>query len=86
MICDTCGFKEQCKSHEPSSACMIVALQAAAYQKKTNADRIREMTDEELATLIDEAYLHYCNSRITGCGKNRCYDCCLNWLKEEVKE
>lgn len=50
--------------------------------KKTNADRIRSMTDEELAEFFD-------NTCIENLGKvrcdsyGRCYDCMLDWLKEE---
>ena len=53
----------------------------------TNADRIRSMTDEELAEVIVE----WCPDREIGkcqCTpyKDLCTQCWLNWLKREVKE
>ncbi len=51
--------------------------------RKTNADRIRSMTDEELADVIAEGF---CSGRIDKCDNyKRCTDCTLDWLKEEVK-
>ena len=51
----------------------------------TNADRIRSMTDEELANVI------MCPADFTGCDTkcdyhNNCKDCTLNWLKKESEE
>lgn len=51
---------------------------------RTNADRIRSMTDEELADVIAEGF---CSGRLDKCDNyKRCTDCTLDWLKEEVKE
>ena len=51
--------------------------------KRTNADRIRSMTDEELADVIAEGF---CSGRLDKCDNyKRCTDCTLDWLKEEVK-
>lgn len=63
----------------------------------TNANKMRSMTDEELAELINKdpfvRYLtpaKYCE--IVNAGENPgfcdddCYDCILKWLKEEAKE
>lgn len=55
--------------------------------KQTNADRIRSMTDEELA-------IHTMCPNDTGlaeieCDKSdscNCYECLLNWLREESEE
>ena len=50
----------------------------------TNADRIRAMTDEELATFLD----CYCVSASWECPRHheiKCHECWLNWLKEEVR-
>lgn len=53
---------------------------------KTNADRIRQMTDEELAA----EFPHDICSGITGveCRELNlsCYDCRVAWLKQEVSE
>ena len=51
----------------------------------TNADRIRDMTDEELAKYLDG----FCISQSWECPKNHkinCYDCWLEWLKQECEE
>ena len=50
---------------------------------KTNADRIRSMTDEELVEIIrcpiESLPIEYCPNM-------DCDDCILNWLKQEVTE
>lgn len=48
---------------------------------QTNADRIRQMTDEELAKIImcpyhTEPYL---------CSRKECVDCCIEWLQKPVE-
>ena len=62
----------------------------AVTRKKTNADRIRSMTDEELAKLLDEVEIgsfladkypcSECTERIN------CDGCFLEWLKAESEE
>lgn len=51
----------------------------------TNADRIRNMTDEELAYLLNND--DYCDEaqKTVGCIPS-CYECTLRWLQAEVKE
>ena len=55
---------------------------------KTNADRIRSMTDEELAEFIEGAVCppQCCVKRVYECQKNDCVPCWLAWLREEVKD
>lgn len=49
---------------------------------KTNADRIRNMEDEELAkTLSGEEIYPWCKE---SCKYINCYDCVLAWLKQEA--
>lgn len=57
----------------------------AFLHKKTNADRIRSMTDEELAMAI------MCPAEFTGSDKvcdfiHDCKDCTLAWLQKESEE
>lgn len=54
----------------------------------TNADRIRNMTDEELAKFIYEQADCFCAARYGVCIKDEdtCRAAWLKWLKEEVKE
>lgn len=64
----------------------------AVTRKKTNADRIRSMTDEELAEMLSTVSQHcvvYLSERID-CGHSRCEASCKNnikkWLKAEGEE
>ena len=52
------------------------------FEPLTNADHIRAMTDEELAMIIS------CQDYKQGddCFDASCYNCTLEWLKQEVKE
>ena len=60
--------------------------------KLTNADRIRSMTDEELAEFFVEAYWHVCKSEEdipidpeTEECMGSCKQCYLDWLKQEAE-
>ena len=51
--------------------------------KQTNADRIRAMTDEELAeTISGDAIYPWCTEE--PCKYESCTDCVLAWLKQEA--
>lgn len=53
----------------------------------TNADRIRKMTDEELAQIIMCPYENMSGECM--CEKDtrtNCTQCCLEWLRKEVEE
>lgn len=63
-----------------------------AKKLRTNADRIRAMTDEELAgklsaysTCMECILLEKCN-RMIATKQLTCKDMWLDWLKQEVKE
>lgn len=49
---------------------------------QTNADRIRAMTDEELAEFVSGLG---CPDHAMDCMR-ACLECCLKWLKQPVKE
>ena len=52
--------------------------------KKTNADRFRAKSDEELAkTLSGEEIYPWCKE---SCKYINCYDCVLAWLKQEAED
>ena len=59
---------------------------------QTNADRIRAMSDEELATFISEIANECeinteCNQHCYGCDIEYCvHESCLKWLQQPVKE
>ena len=48
----------------------------------TNGDKIRQMSDEELAKNM----LNLTDVCINRDCKDRCLDCVLEWLREEVQE
>lgn len=56
----------------------------------TNTDKIRAMSDEDLAAVImcpkdiDGSGIKGCPYAHTDAGK--CYECSLKWLREECKE
>lgn len=50
---------------------------------RTNADKIREMSDSELAEIIMCPY----DTEPDLCNKsNGCLECCLEWLKQPAEE
>ena len=50
--------------------------------KRTNADRIRSMTDEELASFLNEGCPGYIKEEI--CQRHKsCPECWLEWLKQD---
>ena len=52
--------------------------------KRTNSDRIRSMSDEELASFIDEPTL--CKGQGLGeCMSKDCNKCILEWLKQPAE-
>ena len=59
-----------------------------AKMTMTNGDKIRAMTDEELAEILPNKSMWNCPPDIKekgGC-PGKCVSCWLNWLKQEIKE
>lgn len=52
---------------------------------QTNADRIRNMTDEELAKMIRGAPYICVKTKLCG-DMSSCEECCLTWLRSPVEE
>ena len=69
-----------------------ILKECKGYIPMSNADRIRSMADEELATFIseiaDECETNTeCNQHCYGCDIEYClHDSCLKWLQQPVKE
>lgn len=94
--CDGCRYKgeHQEMMFRPMGVCNRGANLVEAVKnyeaekcpyKKTNADRIRAMSDEELASLIDEPEL--CKGQGLGyCMSKDCKKCILDWLKQPAKD
>ena len=71
------------------TACIIPCTVRATIpdvKPQTNADRIRAMTDEELAEFIASGFPEdVCKDRCGGDESFQCSECVLDWLKEEGK-
>lgn len=52
----------------------------------TNADKVRTMTDEELARAIHCLVVDRVPANGYNCADTSCYLCKLNWLKQEVSD
>ncbi len=71
---------------------MIECMRTAAHKPQTNADRIRSMTDEELAEFLPIASNFICqpteecirNTITKHCGEcERTEECAMKWLRAE---
>ncbi len=81
--CRQCADFEWCAEHED---CGLFKP-----KPQTNADRIRSMTDEELAEWLDGGFrdADWCDiSKFSNydCMEVPCFGCIIDWLKQEVKE
>lgn len=65
---------------------MIECMRTAAHKPQTNADRIRSMTDEELAEFLPIASNFICQPT-EECIRNtitkHCGECAMKWLRAE---
>lgn len=86
MRCSICKFQNKSKLELPCLEC--TSNRAVDYFKPmTNADRIRNMTDDELAKLLQEAEdCGYRDASITPIIEGYGYMDMLEWLQAEVKE
>ena len=55
------------------------------FDVKTNAQKIRSMSDEELAELLADANTEYCHVGLCKDGET-CRICCLRWLQQPAEE
>lgn len=64
--------------------------ESVVIKQQTNADRIRAMTDEELANLINRIEPKFCHDGwdyMIGCDEDKdCVMCWLDWLRQEVDD
>ena len=80
MVCKKCAHENYCVmvqfgGHVP----LITACSKFKEKSQTNADRIRAMTDEELAEWINK---HDCHTNLYGYDPK---EAILVWLKQEVE-
>lgn len=87
--CRTCSNNPNAETPPPVRTYTVSATNTVLITgQKTNADRIRSMTDEELAAWISEVADDGCGMCAPGhydcAGKDSCAPCWLEWLKQEV--
>lgn len=85
--CDTCKHKDRWVNTEPCYSCKGGK---DGYTPKTIADRIRAMTDEDLAEFLEKVGgcgpsfdKEYCNN-VNGCPEG--INCWLDWLRQEESD
>lgn len=97
LVCLGCGYEHNCSIH----GCAILREAVKALEApETNADRIRAMSDEELAKEINrlmegETSIPYCRE-LPVCDEDverdalipleRCEQCVLQWLHQSAEE
>lgn len=76
--------------HAVTALAICREREEAAKKPKTNADRIRNMTDEELAEMVSMKVCRIVKPDGSDCPKGfyfgKCDKCVLKWLKQEVSE
>ena len=55
------------------------------FDAKTNAQKIRSMSDEELAEFLFNGDVEYCHAGLCKDGET-CRICCLRWLQQPAEE
>lgn len=87
-------MEANCKDCANVGECGVTKIGCAFYRSRENiteADRIRGMTDEELAEYVFELANYACPPQKTyaqlTCGKNpKCSDCWLDFLRKPVEK
>ena len=94
---DGCVYRSQfdmCEKHKEKDKKKGIRrwcdFENCEYKHPSNSDRIRTMTDEELAVLLEGCICPKdpCPDidRDTPMGKKRCTKCWLDWLKEGAEQ
>lgn len=86
MSCETCKYTNEDGNGTHCRGCIHNAEDH--YKPITNADRIRNMSDEELVIIIKCPYDNLpgeCTCEEDDSRAN-CIKCCLEWLQAEAKE
>ena len=88
--CETCRYRNRNGFEEPCNSCSVVVgediVDPTNWEASTNADRIRAMTDEELASVITDDWCEIVCSGTDYLCDGTCEQHVLKWLKEEVKD
>ena len=90
MDCDNCKHKTCWEYAEPCSSCTNMTGTPTNWEPQTNADRIRAMTDEELAEFLLNRDLDVVEKASKAVGftykvdREQCLVNVIGWMKEEV--
>lgn len=91
-ICNDCAKRTRCDMEKIGRSPLAIST-CYGYEKgnPTNADRIRAMTDEELAEWLDGSFRRadWCDiSKFPNddCMEVPCLGCIIDWLKQEASE
>lgn len=85
-ICFKCLFHDVCQFAKLHSNPKISACYHYKKRKQTNADRIRAMTDEELAEVLRDSKCNTCAWQGNDCDyADECKAERLEWLKQVSK-
>ena len=84
--CETCKHYEVEAYNEPCVSCRLRDYDVPTkwenpFRQKTNADRIRAMSDEELANVV---VCPHCKTNWDKCTDD-CFACRLEWLKQPAE-
>ena len=87
--CNNCKHKDCWEYADPCNSCTDVndTREPTNWEAQTNADRIRRMTDEELANFVSLCCGWTCAECPVGreCNGDECFSTWLDWLKQEAK-
>ena len=91
MVSGDCNVCINGKMPSYSATCVECGLSRKNYKPMTNADRIRAMSDEELAAMkkicrVTAENLDECEKWRFPDGSPDCYSCALDWLRQEATE
>lgn len=68
-----------------TGCCLFEPKHPKKPKPPTNADRIRQMTVDELADIM-QGQCACCAYQLTGCTEKECRDGAYEWLKQEAQE
>ena len=89
LVCYNCGGRSfitaTYESGQTSAICPVCGGIGTHEIQMTNADRIRAMTDEELARFFIGDSPNYCHTGLCLDGET-CIGCFLKWLQQPAEE
>ena len=89
LVCYNCGghgfITTTYENGQTSAICPVCGGIGTHEIQMTNADRIRGMSDEELANIIECPYGNPYFDEHLPC-KGSCHDCLLIWLQQPAEE